>query len=262
MLLEIENLRIVYQKDQLEQVVVNGMNIHMKEGECIGIAGASGCGKTQSMLAIMGLLAKHANVEVSKALWKNEVLPIMNPKAMIPYQGHAITMIFQNAQTALDPVYTIQAQFAECLWIHKRMKRKDAYMEALHYLHKVKIPEPQRILKSYPHQLSLGMCQRVMLAMALCCRGELWILDEPTSSLDTIVQADIMELLMQIRKEEHKSMIFITHDLRLLPMLCDRIYIMRKGAIVEEIAAMDLFSKKAHHSYTKQLLADCKFAQK
>lgn len=260
MLLEIENLQISYSQNKQKQTVVNGIDFHIAQGECIGLVGESGCGKTQSMLAVMGLLS-NAQVQVSKALWKGNPLPILETRAMQAYRGHAITMLFQNAQTSLDPVFSIKDQFAECLWIHKRMKRKEAYAASLDYLKKVHIPDPQRILTSYPHQLSLGLCQRIMIAMALCSNGELWLLDEPTSSLDTIVQAEIMELLMHIQKEEHKSMIFITHDLRLLPILCNRVYIMQNGEIVEETTVDALFSKREHHGYTKHLLADSTFAQ-
>lgn len=256
MLLEIENLQISYPKHQPCRIV-KGIDMHIKQGECIGLAGESGCGKTQSMLAFLGLLSRQAQITVTKAQWKGQALPLMDKRKMRTYQGHAITMIFQNAQTSLDPVCKIKTQFAECLSVHKNMKRIKAYEEALRYLQRVKLPDPKRILESYPHELSLGTCQRIMIAMALCTSAELWILDEPTSSLDTIMQAEIMELFIKIQQKEQKSMVFITHDLRLMPQLCDRVYIMRKGEIVEETRASTLFTKDEHHPYTAQLLQDC-----
>lgn len=255
--MEIENLQVWYEQKKEIQSVVKGINFHVKKGECIGLAGSSGCGKTQTMLALMGLLSTQAHVSVTQAQWMGSPLPISDPQAMHSYRGSQITMLFQNAQTALDPVMKIKTQFAECLRTHKHMKRRQAYTCALAYLERVHVPDPKRILESYPHQLSLGTCQRVMLAMTLCLDGRLWILDEPTSSLDSIAQAEILELLQKLQKEEKKSMIFITHDLRLLPALCNRVYIMREGSIVEEIRGEELFTAQTHHPYTMQLLKDC-----
>lgn len=255
--MEIENLQVWYEQKKEIQNVVNDISFHVAEGECIGLAGSSGCGKTQTMLALMGLLPSQALVSVTQAQWMGKPLPIMDTQAMHSYRGSQITMLFQNAQTALDPVMKIKTHFAECLRNHQHMKRQQAYTCALAYLERVHVPDPKRILESYPHQLSLGTCQRVMLAMTLCLDGSLWILDEPTSSLDCIAQAEILELLQELQKEEKKSMIFITHDLRLLPALCNRVYIMREGNIVEEIRGEELFSAQKHHPYTMQLLKDC-----
>lgn len=253
-LLEIRDLKVGFKKNDEFINVLKGINFSIQKGENLGIVGESGCGKSMTSLAIMGLL-KHKGLTASNGeiRWNGENLLALTDKQWQTMLGNDIAMIFQEPMTALNPMLTIGTQITEQIRAHKKVSKKEAYDIALQMLIKVGIPSPESRMKVYPHEMSGGMRQRVMIAMAICCEPELLIADEPTTALDVTIQAQILDLLSEIVKESNRSMILITHDLGVIANYCQRVIVMYSGKIVEESLTEDLF-KDPLHPYSRGLI--------
>ena len=254
--LQIEDLSISFRTDEGTFNVIKDLTYSVGEGEIVGIVGESGCGKTISSLCTMGLLPSNAIVESGRILLnEEEELLNYNDAAMSKIRGKKVSMIFQEPMKALDPVFTIGNQMEETVRRHnKGMKRAQAKARCLEMLKKVEIANPEHVLKCYPHELSGGMKQRIIIAMALICEPMLLIADEPTTALDVTIQAQILELMGNIRNISKASIIFITHDLGVIANICDRVLVMYAGQIVEMAGKKELFLHP-RHPYTCGLLA-------
>jgi ABC-type microcin C transport system duplicated ATPase subunit YejF len=252
-LLSVENIKVRFQTVDGVVEAVKGANFKVSAGETIAIVGESGSGKSQSMMAAMGLLASNGSAE-GKALYNGQNLLTMNKAELNKVRGRKITMIFQEPMTSLDPLYTIGSQLLEPIIRHSNLDGTAARARALEMLKLVKIKDPDRRMRSYPHELSGGQRQRVMIAMALANNPDLLIADEPTTALDVTIQAEVLELLADLQKRLGMGLIFITHDLGIVKRIADRVYVMRKGEVVEEGETKALFAKPKHE-YTKALLA-------
>jgi oligopeptide/dipeptide ABC transporter ATP-binding protein len=223
------------------------------KGEIFGIVGESGSGKSVTSLSIMGLLGRDGEVADGKILFEDRDLLEMSDKELDEIRGNKLTMIFQDALTSLNPVFTIGNQLTESIMTHLKLDKKAARQRALELLHKVGLAEPEKMLKKYPFTLSGGMRQRVMIAMALSCNPKLLIADEPTTALDVTIQAQIMNLMRELQAELSMSIILITHDIGIVAEMADRVLVMYAGQIVEEAKVADLFRQPAH-PYSQALL--------
>ena len=233
---------------------LGGIDLSVRSGETLGIVGESGCGKTMTALSVMGLLPQGGRVVGGKILLEGQDLTAMSPKEVRRLRGTRIGMIFQDPLTSLNPTMTIGKQVGEPLRIHEKMSKKEARDRCLETLIRVGMPRPESVLDSYPHQLSGGMRQRVMIAMALVCRPRLLIADEPTTALDVTTQRQILELIDDLRDEYQMGVILITHDLGVVAGHTDRVAVMYAGRVVEEASTRDLFADPRHR-YTNNLLA-------
>ena len=222
-------------------------------GEIVGLVGESGSGKTVLSHTILGLLAENGLIKSGQVLWKGQNLVGLGDGEIRSIRGKQIAMIFQDAQASLNPVSTVSSQLCHVLRLHRAMSRKEAEAEARKLLFSVRLSDPDRVLRSYAHELSGGMCQRVMIAMAASCHPSLLIADEPTSSLDVTIQAEIIALLADLRVRLNMAILFITHDLGVAAQLCDRVAVMLAGKVVEVAGAEQLFASP-DHEYTKRLL--------
>jgi oligopeptide transport system ATP-binding protein len=252
--LGMESLRVSYALAAGGIAAVRGVSLGVGAHECLGIVGESGSGKTQAFMAAMGLLGKSAVVAGSVRFEGQEILGLA-PAALNRIRGSKLTMIFQDPMTSLTPHLKIGVQLAEVLVHHRGASWRDAQHAALRVLDRVRVPEPQRRLRQYPHELSGGMRQRVMIGMSLLCEPSLLIADEPTSALDVTVQAQIIDLLRALRLESGMAMVLISHDLGVMAGLADRIVVMYAGRIVESAATREL-TLRARHPYTA-LLMEC-----
>jgi len=252
-LLEVSNLDVRF--DTREGVVkaVNGMDFEVREGETLAIVGESGAGKSQLVLAIMGLLAENGSVS-GEALFRGKDLLQMKPRELNSIRGRHIAMIFQDPMTSLNPFLTIEKQMTEVVRHHQGLRKDEAREHAIEMLRAVRIPDPEERIRQYPHEYSGGMRQRVMIAMGLLCEPDLLIADEPSTALDVTVQAQITELVGEIRKETRMSLILITHDLAVVAEGADRIIVMYAGEAVETGSVDDIFYRP-QHPYTRGLLA-------
>lgn len=232
---------------------VNGLSFKVYDGDIIGIVGESGSGKSQSMLAIMGLLAGNGKISGSVKFMGQELVGISTAK-LNKIRGDKMAMIFQDPMTSLNPYLKISSQMTEVLMLHKNMSYKDALAESIKMLDRVKIPDAKNRVHLYPHEFSGGMRQRVMIAMSLLTKPKLLIADEPTTALDVTVQAQILELLRDLRKEFGMTIIFITHDMGVVANLCDRVNVMYGGWLMET-AEIQIIFKNPIHPYTQALLA-------
>ncbi len=248
-LLQVKGLRI--SSDQ--SVLVNGLNFDLSKGQTLGIVGESGSGKSLTSLAIMGLLAPGLKVEGSIVFNGTELLKLSKDQ-YLEFRGNKISMIFQEPMTALNPSMRCGRQVAEILEQHSRLSARQIKAEVLELFKKVQLPRPEQIMNSFPHQISGGQKQRVMIAMAVACKPQLLIADEPTTALDVTVQADILELLDRLKKEYGMAMIFITHDLGVVKQVADEVMVMYKGEQLETAGADKIFNHP-EHPYTKGLLA-------
>lgn len=252
-LLEVENLKVSFKSDKKELTVIDGVSFDIEKGKTLGMAGESGCGKSVTSMALMGLLSKKGKIRGGEVHFKGEDLLKKNNAQMRRIRGDSIAMIFQEAMTSLNPVFTIGGQLTEAIRIHMNLSAAEAKLRVLHMLTEVGIPHPDTIFKSYPHMLSGGMQQRVMIAMAMLCHPELLIADEPTTALDVTIQAQILGLMKKFQIDTGTSILLITHDLGVLAEMADRVVIMYAGQIVEEADVFSLFDRPMH-PYTQGLM--------
>ena len=252
-LLQIKNLKTGFHTGDGYVQAVRGVSFYVDRGERLGIVGESGCGKSVSMLSIMHLLEDNADLNVDEIMFDGEDLAKKSVKEMRKYQGNEISMIFQDPMTSLNPLFTIGEQICGPLRRHLKMSKAQARERALEVLNQVGIPAPEKRIHQYPHELSGGMRQRVMIAIAIACNPKLLIADEPTTALDVTIQAQILELMQKMRKQYAMSLILITHDLGVIASMCTRVIVMYGGIIVEEGDVRDIFYRTAH-PYTKGLL--------
>ena len=252
MLLDIKNLKVKFNDDNFDNYTIDNVNLNVKEGEIVALVGESGSGKSLTSLAIMRLISENANIE-GEINFKGRNLLNLKEKEMCSIRGNEISMIFQEPMVALNPLFNIELQIGEAILEHKKISKKEVKNKVIELLEKVKIPNPEDVLKKYPHELSGGMRQRVMIAMAIALRPKLLIADEPTTALDVTVQKDIISLLKDINSEYGMSIIFITHDLDVVAEIADKVYVMYLGKIVEEADVFEFFDN-ARHPYAKGLL--------
>ena len=252
-LLTVDGLSVQFNTKKGINTAVDGISFSVGKGEILGIVGESGCGKSVTSLSILRLLGTNARISQGSVKLEGRELLSLSEDEMCKIRGNEIAMIFQDPMTALNPTLTIGDQLIEPLVIHQGFNKKDARKEAVEVLKKVGISAPEKRLKEYPHQLSGGMRQRVMIAMAVSCAPKLLIADEPTTALDVTIQAQIMELMKELQKEIGMSVILITHDIGLVAQMADRVLVMYAGQIIEMASVKDLFYHPAH-PYTKALL--------
>ncbi|MNB72807.1 Oligopeptide transport ATP-binding protein OppD [compost metagenome] len=252
-LLEINHLRTGFNTDLGEVVSIDDISFSLKPGETIGIVGESGCGKSVTSLSIMRLLGKKGRIINGSLLFNGTDLAQKSESDMRDIRGNEISMIFQEPMTSLNPVFTIGHQMIEGIRLHLNMKKKEAKSYAVDMLRKVGIPRPEVIIDEYPHKLSGGMRQRVMIAMALSCKPKLLIADEPTTALDVTIQAQILELMKSLREESGTAIMLITHDLGVIAEMADKVIVMYAGQVVEETDVFTLF-KEPKHPYTQALM--------
>jgi len=252
-ILEVKNLNIGFNLSNGYKQAVYDVNFALNKGEMLAIVGESGCGKTISTMSILQLLPETAVIKSGEIFYHNENILNFKEKQMQKIRGKKIALIPQDPMTSLNPLYTIGNQLIEVIELHQGLKGKEAFDVAVDALKKVKIPDAEEKMAAYPHQFSGGMKQRVIIAMALACNAEIIIADEPTTALDVTVQAQIMEILKDIKNQLNVSIILITHDLGVVAQNADKIVVMYAGHVVEEASVEDLF-KNPKHPYTKALL--------
>ncbi|OWR31509.1 peptide ABC transporter ATP-binding protein [Saccharibacillus sp. O23] len=253
-LLEVSGLRTEFVTGGGVIRAVDGIDLKISEGETLGIVGESGCGKSITSLSIMQLLpSKIGRIAAGEIRFKGEDLVRRSGREVRRVRGNRMAMIFQEPMTSLNPVIRIGRQVAESARYHLKIGRKEAETLAIEMLRKVGISRPEQIVKQYPHELSGGMRQRVMIAMAMVCKPELLIADEPTTALDVTIQAQILDLMRELQREEGTAILMITHDLGVVAEMCDRVVVMYAGQIVEETDVRTLF-RSPQHPYTRGLL--------
>lgn len=251
--LKIEDLSISFYTPVGEVKAVDSINYTLHENEIMGIVGESGSGKSVESYGIMGLLQEPGKVKSGKILFKGENVLDYDKNKMSEFRGAKCSMIFQNPMTCLNPVYTIGNQLMEALLVHKKCSKDEAYQKAVDVLDSVGISNPKRRMKQYPHELSGGMRQRVMIGMGLICEPDILIADEPTTALDVTIQAQILELIKEFQNKSKMSVIFITHNLAVVAQICDTVSVMYAGRIVEQGSVEEIFYNPKH-PYTKGLL--------
>lgn len=252
-LLEVKNLRTSFFTEGGVVHAVDNVSFNVRRGEAVALVGESGCGKSVTAMSIMRLVATPGKITGGEIRFKGRDIAAIPEKEMRNVRGNDIAMVFQEPMTSLNPVFRIGAQVSEAIRIHRKVSKKEAWKMAGDMLELVSIPDPVKRLDDYPHQLSGGMRQRVMIAMALSCDPELLIADEPTTALDVTIQAQIMELLAGLQKRLGLAVLLITHDLGVVAEFCERVIVMYTGRIVEEAKVHDLFANPAH-PYTRGLL--------
>ncbi len=252
-LLEVKGLRTSFFTRDGVVRAVDGIDFHVDRGEIMGLVGESGCGKSVTSLSILRLVARPGRIEAGEILFDGQDLLKLKDDDMRKIRGDRISMIFQQPTSSLNPVWDVGRQIEEVLRIHRGMKGKVARSRAAELLRMVGIPDPERRLKSFPHEMSGGMAQRVMIAMALACEPELLIADEPTTALDVTIQAQILDLMRNLRDETGTAIVLITHDLGVVAEMCDRIAVMYAGEIVEQTDVVSLF-RRPLHPYTQGLI--------
>ena len=252
-LLDVRGLRTYFFARAGTVKAVDDVSFRIEAGEVLGLVGESGCGKSVTSLSLMRLVPPPGRIVGGEILFKGRDLLSLTESQMRKLRGSEIGMVFQEPASALNPVFTIGYQVGESLMIHRGLSRREAVREAVGMLEEVAIPDPQRRVRDYPHQLSGGMRQRVMIAMALICRPALLIADEPTTALDVTIQAQILDLLRKLRSRYNLTVLLITHDLGVVAQMADRVAVMYAGRIVEEAPVRDLF-RAPLHPYTVGLM--------
>ena len=258
-ILEIKNLKINFHTEFGLVRAVDGVNLRLEAGETLGIVGESGCGKSVTALAVMGLIRPPGKIAEGEILYRNNGRKIdlarLKPKGkeIRAIRGNQIAMIFQDPMTSLNPVFTIGFQIIESIRLHQHLCRRNARDLAIRMLAKVGIPLPERRVDEYPHQLSGGMRQRAMIALAVCCRPAVLIADEPTTALDVTIQAQVLELMRDLQSDLHTSIIMITHALGVIADMADQVAVMYLGKIVEKAQVNEIFHTP-RHPYTRGLL--------
>ncbi len=252
-LLEVKGLKTYFYTEDGVVRAVDGVNLEVYTGEVLGLVGESGCGKSVTSLSIMRLISKPGKIDEGQILLDGENLLELPEEEMIKVRGNRISMIFQQPQTALNPVFKVGDQLAEVLNVHQDLGKEAGWKRAIALLKMVGVPDPVRRAEAYPHELSGGMAQRVMIAMALACVPELLIADEPTTALDVTIQAQILDLMRDLRREMGTSVILITHDLGVVAEMAERVAVMYAGEIVEQTDVNTLFDEPLH-PYTQGLI--------
>ena len=254
-LLEVKNLHTYFKTKKGIVKAVNDVSYSLEAGKTIGIVGESGSGKSVSAMSILGLLDANGYIADGEILFEGRDLTKLSIDEMYHIRGNAISVIFQEPMTSLNPVFTVDRQLSEPFMIHQGMNKRQAHEQALKMLYDVQIPNPEAVIKQYPHQLSGGMRQRVMIAMALACRPKILIADEPTTALDVTIQAQILRLMNELQQEKGTSIIFITHDLGVINEMADDVAVMYCGQVVEKASARTIFSDcEMSHPYTEGLM--------
>ncbi|MDA8346228.1 MAG: ABC transporter ATP-binding protein [Thermaerobacter sp.] len=252
-LLRVTDLHTEFPTDEGLVKAVDGVSFHVEEGETLGIVGESGCGKSVSALSVMRLISAPGRIAKGSIVFRGKDLVHASDAEMRHIRGDEISMIFQEPMTSLNPVYTVGAQIAESLILHQHLSRKDALDKAIEMLRRVGISLPERRANEFPHQMSGGMRQRVMIAMALACNPKLLVADEPTTALDVTIQAQILELMKELKDQFGMSIIIITHDLGVVAEMAQRVVVMYAGKVVEEADVKTIF-RRPYHPYTEGLL--------
>jgi peptide/nickel transport system ATP-binding protein len=253
-LLEIEDLSVSFRTENGVARAVDGVSFAIAPGETLGVVGESGCGKTVTALSILRLIQEPGEIDGGRILYKGRDLLVMSDRQMRSIRGNEISMIFQEPMTSLNPVFTCGYQIQEAVTLHQKVGKKEAMARTVEMLRLVGIPEPTTCAKSYPHQLSGGMRQRVMIAMALSCNPKLLIADEPTTALDVTIQAQILELLQALQERLGMAILMITHDLGVIAEVARRVVVMYAGQVVEKASVTDIFYNP-RHPYTIGLQA-------
>ncbi|PIJ63692.1 peptide ABC transporter ATP-binding protein [Mesotoga sp. HF07.pep.5.2.highcov] len=254
-ILEVDDLKISFRTQLGKITPVDGVSFGLSKGETLGIVGESGCGKTITAFSIIRLLPKNAFLGYkTKISFRGRDISTLSKQELQKIRGKSISMVFQEPMTSLNPLYTIGWQISEVYRLHEGLDEDDAMKRSIEMLRLVGIPEPQKRVKEFPHQLSGGMRQRVMIAMALACSPELLIADEPTTALDVTIQAQVLELMNELKSKFDTATIIITHDLGVIAEMCDRVVVMYAGQIVESGGVFDIFDKPVH-PYTKGLIS-------
>ena len=252
-LLSVQDLHTTFRTDSGEVQAVNGVSFNLNPGEILGIVGESGSGKSVTAYSVMQILADNGRIKSGHILYKGEDLTTWSEKQMSHFRGKCCSIVFQDPMTSLNPVFTIGSQLGEAIRLHTNRRGKQVRERAIEMLELVGINEPEKRLKQYPHELSGGMRQRVMIAIALACEPKLLIADEPTTALDVTIQAQILELMQELRKKLGMSIIMITHDLGVVASMCEKIAVMYAGHIVEYGTTDEIFYQPGHE-YTKGLI--------
>ncbi|PGX02299.1 ABC transporter ATP-binding protein [Bacillus sp. AFS033286] len=250
---ELKDLQTHFQTEEGTVKAVNHVSFAVREGETVCVVGESGCGKSVTALSIMGLIAETGSVVGGDILYEGKSLLEMKEKELRSLRGNDIAMIFQEPMTSLNPVFTVGEQIVETLREHELLSKNEAYKKAIELICKVGIARADEIVHSYPHELSGGMLQRIMIAVALSCNPKLLIADEPTTALDVTIQAQILDLLRQIKEEFKTSILLITHDLGVVAEMADYVVVMYGGKVIEEAPVLEIF-QNPKHPYTKGLL--------
>ncbi len=252
-ILQVSGLTIQFPSDGGVVRAADDVSFHVDEGETLGLVGESGCGKSVTALALLRLVPPPGRIVSGRIVYQGTDLMTLPEKEMRRYRGRRIALVFQEPMSALNPVFTVGYQIAEGLIVHKMMKKKEALLEAARLMDLVRIPDAARRVRDYPHQMSGGMRQRVMIAMALACRPSVLVADEPTTALDVTIQAEILELLKGLKEQFRLSLILISHNLGVIAETADRVAVMYAGRIVEQAPVRDIFKSPAH-PYTAALL--------
>ncbi len=254
-LLEVKNLHTFFKTRNGTVRAVNDVSYSLEPGKTVGIVGESGSGKSVSAMSILGLLDANGYIESGDILFEGRDLTKLSQQQMYAIRGNKISVIFQEPMTALNPVFTVKKQLSEPFIIHQGMHKRQAAQKALEMLAAVQIPNPEAVLRQYPHQLSGGMRQRVMIAMALACRPKILIADEPTTALDVTIQAQILRLMNDLQRENGTAILFITHDLGVINEMADDVVVMYCGQVVEQTSARVIFTDfPTSHPYTEGLM--------
>lgn len=252
-LLEIKNLRVNFRQEDKIIEAVRGANLAVHEGEILGLVGESGSGKTVTALSITRLLAKSGEIVDGKIIFDGRDLLKLSEDELKQVRGAKISYVFQDPATSLNPVFTIGEQLIETILLHQKIKKEECFEKATLALKEVGMPAPKDIMFAYPHQLSGGMKQRAMIAMAISCRPKLLIADEPTTALDVTIQAQILDLLLRLKEELNLTVILITHDLSIVSQVAKKVAVMQLGEVVE-YGDTEIIYRKPSHPYTKKLI--------
>ena len=252
-ILSVKNLHTSFKTDNGEVMAVNGVSFNLDKGKILGIVGESGSGKSVTAYSIMQILEKNGRITEGEVLYKGQDITKYTEKQMREFRGKCCSIIFQDPMTSLNPVFTVGNQLREAIELHTDRKGKEAEARAVEMLTLVGVNEPEKRVKQYPYELSGGMRQRVMIAMALACEPDILIADEPTTALDVTIQAQILELMQDLQKKLGMAIIMVTHDLGVIAELCDEIIVLYGGRVCERGTAEDIFYRP-RHEYTKGLL--------
>ena len=252
-LLQVDDLRVEFDTPEGKSRAVAGVSFQIREGETLGLVGESGCGKSLTAMSVLRLITPPGRIASGRVLYRGRDLLTVSEREIRKVRGKEIALIFQEPVAALNPVFTVGSQIAEAIRVHNNVSKKDALAEAVRLLKLVQIPDAERRVREYPHQMSGGMCQRVMIAMALSCKPSLIMADEPTTALDVTIQAEILDLLKHLKDEFRLSLLLISHNLGVIASSADRVAVMYAGRIVEEAPVRGIFASPKH-PYTVGLL--------